>query len=108
MTLTSLSQRKLHPFFSFQQRNCFQKDGAEPHVIWLHLFIKSANEREHIFMCKGQNLWLRSRKCDQGWIPVGGRGREDPFRVSRLSLQSEGGGTSPSLGLSICRSLTAR
>lgn len=59
MTLTSLSERKLHPFFSFQQRNCFQKDGAEPHVIWLHLFIKSANEREHIFCARGKTCGCR-------------------------------------------------
>lgn len=93
MTLTSLSERKLHPFFSFQQRNCFQKDGAEPHVIWLHLFIKSANEREQILGGKEQNVWLRSRKCDQGSHPQWGQGWEDPFAEARLSLPSEGGGT---------------
>lgn len=113
MTLTSLSERKLHPFFSFQQRNCFQKDGVVPHVIWLYLFIKDTNERDHILGARGKTLGSRTASAIKDRIPAGGRGREDPGREepcrdARLSVQPKGGGTSTCPVRSICGRHIAR
>lgn len=69
MTLTSLSDRKLHPFFSFQRQNCFQKDGAQPHVIRFRLFMESTNGSEPV---SGSSL---DGKCAHG-SPAHGRGQE--------------------------------
>lgn len=77
MTPASLSERKLHPFFSVQQRNYFQKGGAGPLVIWLQVFIKSANEREHI-SAHGPSLAAAGRSVLSGTGSGPARGEEGP------------------------------
>lgn len=88
MTLASLSERKLHPFFSFQQRNCFQRDCAGPYVIWLHCLL-SPQMRENAFLCEGQNCGFGTASAVQDRTPaqeIGGSlrgGRAEPPRGRR-------------------------
>lgn len=90
MTLTSLSERKLHPFFSFQRWNCFQKDGSEPPVVRLRLFIKASNERERIFVqgaklvSERQQVQSRNQASSEGQrLGRVREGQADPVAVRR-------------------------
>lgn len=79
MTLTSLSERKLHPFFSFQQQNCFQKDDAGPHVITMlygYICFLNPQMKENTFFVQGAKLVAAVPQVRSRMGPGWGQGQE--------------------------------